>query len=614
MGWSSRPPFRGSPPVPPSRFPDRFLDRDRNCSPCSYAAFVPPSPEGSNQQRQLRQPPLQRGQQWQALCKRSRPDDFSENLEQYGHHLHATNLPPPKRGQQHSGTRPTGHPGGQKRFLPEGFGSSVRTSREADPSRVPSCSENIHRSRHTDMRECIGHVQSDFAEQRHREGSAHRQIQRENIGVSRNPRCSRTGPQPLLSADVRQRRAEAPVYFSGSNSNNEYQGNALDMPPSFKGMNKMHETRSQSSAKESSGPQHFQRSKDKVLTPLQISKRDADILHTKRSEGYQRYVRAVPREKRSPLCRTTWHPVTPRSAQNLSVKQWRDLLSKWRHQVHLWTNLPEHVYSSISGMAVEDQMKTLGSMTARELDSRDGVHKDAGKSEDSRNVETREAIGRSSEEIASWLTALELPTGTKDKPSAVVGKSDALCRPILFVPSWYRTVLHRKKFDVVHEKDFETAAEQLAKKIRAGSHLQQQHFRSSASVMRSVYGHSCAALQTFEMEVSASQVSEDSQAKEDFQNRTNYKISRNLPLDMVLRLTRRQPDLIGKVCGKACAETLSSNEDEDGFLMRLCQRQREQAVRFIQGVLFSDFSSSQNVKGRRDSRQHSGKTCRRRFL
>ncbi|CBZ55957.1 conserved hypothetical protein [Neospora caninum Liverpool] len=448
MSWASRP-FRPPPHVPPPRVPSQ----GGRSSACSFGANASFPPEWGIQQRQHKPPPLQSDNQRRTWTKRSRQDSLSDDGE-CGRHPSACDLPTPKRGQLQSGPRPSRHYGGQRSFPePQGAGPSVRgRAGDAGPSRYPSWSGNIHRARQTHIRESAGHVPSDFAETRQGDGSACCQIQCEVPGRQRNspsllrpPVGSRNEPPPQCLDGARQRRVEATMRFSGRNPQQpESRANNLGDPPSCKGMDGRSRSRSESSVKEPQG-QHFQRSKDKVLTPLQISKRDADILHTKRSEGYQRYVRAVPREKRSPSCRSTWHPVTPCSSQNLSVKQWRDLLSKWRHQVHLWTNLPESVYSRISGMSVEDQVKALGSMTARELDSRDEIHKDPGKGEGNSTVEVREATGRSSEEIACWLTALELPAGTRAGTPALADNSDALFRPILFVPSWYRTVLHRKK-------------------------------------------------------------------------------------------------------------------------------------------------------------------------
>ncbi|PHJ20209.1 hypothetical protein CSUI_005963 [Cystoisospora suis] len=354
-----------------------------------------------------------------------------------------------------------------------------------------------------------------------------------------------------------------------------------------------HPAKAESRCQATKDARHFQRTTEKALTPLQISKRDTDIARTKNSEGYQRYIRAVPKEQRLRSCYSTWHPKTPCSAQTLSVKQWRDVLAKWRHQVHLWTNLPEAVYQKVKSLPVKEQVTTLAGMSPSELDAREALSGASSATLPAEPSVHKEPPGRSSEQIARWLTAGKA-AGVNGDPAVSAAEADNLkpsARPILFVPSWFRTVLHRKNFDIADEKDIKRAVEKLSEDAEKCSSTRRALINKSADFLYSVYGSSCASLKALledSCALTANEAGRQLHHEEVPENKSLARLSdqkmQDLPLDIKFRLSHRQPDLVGTLQssvrlnseeGHSCC---IADESDTVFFTRVRRLQRQCAV------------------------------------
>ena len=72
------------------------------------------------------------------------------------------------------------------------------------------------------------------------------------------------------------------------------------------------------------------------LTEKRLQRRQKQIDLGKMSEGYQNYMKKVPKEARIP--NEIKHPGTPDPRQNIS-KRFRKQVRNWRNLLHLWDDL-----------------------------------------------------------------------------------------------------------------------------------------------------------------------------------------------------------------------------------------------------------------------------------
>ncbi|VTZ69815.1 histone RNA hairpin-binding protein, putative [Plasmodium chabaudi chabaudi] len=103
------------------------------------------------------------------------------------------------------------------------------------------------------------------------------------------------------------------------------------------------------------------------LKQSQINQRLKNINLTKRLISYERYIKAIPKNKRNPNLKNDWHPETPRINKQLSVSQWNKEMKKWRKQIHAWGNMPEYVYKHICNLSFADRNKYLSELKLLEL-------------------------------------------------------------------------------------------------------------------------------------------------------------------------------------------------------------------------------------------------------
>ncbi|PFH38244.1 hypothetical protein BESB_005850 [Besnoitia besnoiti] len=272
-------------------------------------------------------PGEERSRRSAAWVKRQRPDSFSGTMGSRGLQGMQSDFPPPKRGHTQTESCP-GRNSGQQVAVSQSsqiHGPPRGVSRDsAVPVRVHPSSGTTRRSRFPQTPESSGHVQADF---------------------NRNPheRVSTLQPNPGGAA-VSQTRSRSPSAHTNFRRPDPPRGLQLELP--LRGSPDAHMRRGEARQPSSS-----------------------EGTHRRASEA-------------SGQCQRDWqNNECAAQPASLSVKQWRDLLSKWRRQVHLWTNLPESVYCRIASMPVKEQVKALGSMTARELDSRDEIHETAAASD-----------------------------------------------------------------------------------------------------------------------------------------------------------------------------------------------------------------------------------------
>ncbi|EDO06231.1 histone RNA hairpin-binding family protein [Babesia bovis T2Bo] len=161
---------------------------------------------------------------------------------------------------------------------------------------------------------------------------------------------------------------------------------------------------------------YVDKDKDNYDREARASNRLKNITLTKLNAAYERYTATVPRELRFKELRNSWHPVTPDHRSSLSISQWNQQISNWRHCVYLWNGITDAQCALLSNAV------------------RDG-------------------------DIQAFLGICEntlLPESSEDGYASLLdsASSGTSLAPVLFKPSWFKGQITHSGFRTLEESEF----------------------------------------------------------------------------------------------------------------------------------------------------------------
>ena len=93
------------------------------------------------------------------------------------------------------------------------------------------------------------------------------------------------------------------------------------------------------------------------LTEKRLQRRQKQIDIGKMSEGYQNYMKKVPKEARIP--NEIKHPRTPDPRQSISKRAFEKQVRNWRNLLHLWDDPDVDPLKDMAKLTLDDNNETL---------------------------------------------------------------------------------------------------------------------------------------------------------------------------------------------------------------------------------------------------------------
>ncbi|EAA18214.1 hypothetical protein [Plasmodium yoelii yoelii] len=183
------------------------------------------------------------------------------------------------------------------------------------------------------------------------------------------------------------------------------------------------------------------------LKQSQINQRLKNINLTKRLISYERYIKAIPKNKRNPNLKNDWHPETPRINKQLSVSQWNKEIKKWRKQIHAWGNMPEYVYKHICNLSIVDRNKYLSELKLLELSQVDINN-----------------LKKKNEQCSEIIMNNILLIPEQNNNTNSCAKNEIIEKPFFFLPQNFSGTILNDQLIIIKQKYLETSLYSLRQK------------------------------------------------------------------------------------------------------------------------------------------------------